>query len=400
MRTKLSALVCTLMLITIAVSASGQGQTDDVLRVRTRVVFIDTLVKDKKTREAVKDLKLENFQVLDNGKPRTLTYFSNEGAVRKRPLALVLVLNLPMYVEKPEVMEQIISALGKLQPEDEVAIMQIWAEKNGPRPLSFIYRSKWVLPLTRDREKTYAALREVQRFARQNMSEVKELLSLKAAMKAALKDSLKNPNPNMQNPPLDITVAPDFEAIIDKAPLIATKERPDSQVVVVESTDDDTLATYGQSKEITKRLLTTGVTYNGLILKRDLFGKFVHFTGNIISPLMGMRYEMTTYYSKQTGGEVATVGSPESFAASMSRIINNLAARYSLGFVLAEGETDDGRLHRLQVKVRGRDSRNKERKFIIIARQGYYMSTESPAAAPIIAAPNRFINSKSETRGR
>jgi VWFA-related protein len=392
MRSKLSAFLCALMLITIAVYASGQEQQVDVMRVRTRVVFIDTLVKDKRTREPVRDLKLENFQVLDNGKPRTLTYFSNEGVARKRPLALVLVLNLPMYVEKPEVMEQIISALGKLQPEDEVAIMQIWAEKNGPRPLSFIYRSKWVLDLTRDREKTYAALRQVQRFARQNMSEVKELLSLKAAMKAALKDSLRNPDPNMQNPPLDITVAPDFEAIIDKAPLIAAKERPGSQVVVVESTDDDTLATYGQSKEITKRLLTTGVTYNGLILKRDLFGKFVHFTGKIISPLMGMRYEMTTYYSKQTGGEVASVDSPESFAASISQIINNLTARYSLGFTLEEGEKDDGRLHQLQVKVRGRDSRNRERKLIISARQGYYLSTESPTAAPDVSAPNRFIN--------
>ena len=377
------------MLLCAALSAGGQEPTDDVVRVRTRVVFIDALVKDKKKRKPVKGLARENFVVLDDGKPRTLSYFTSEGTARERPLALVLVLNLPLYVERSEVVEQIISALGKLQPEDEVAVMQIWAER-GVRPLSFVYKSKMVSGLTRDRGKTYEALRGVQRFARQNMSEVKELLSLKAAMKAALKDSLKHPDPTMQKPPLDITVAPDFEYIIDKAPQIAAQERPSSQVVVIESTDDDTLATFGQSKEVTKRLLAAGVTYNGLILRRDLFGKFVHLVGHIISPPLGMRYEMATYYSKQTGGEVATVGSPESFGAAISSIIGNLTARYSLGFTLAEGETDDHRLHRLEVKVKGRDARGKDLKLLVSARRGYYMSVEAQAPARQAPAANHL----------
>ena len=387
MRRKLSSLLCALMFVTTAAAARGQGQAEEVVRVRTRVVFIDTLVRDKKTRGAVRDLKLENFQVLDDGRPRALTYFSDEGTGRDRPLALLLVLNLPMYVEKPEVMEQVISALGGLRPEDEVAVMQIWAERNGPRPLSFIYRSKWVLGLTRDREKTYAALREVQRFARLNIEEIKELLSLKAAMKAGWKDALKHPDPTGQNPPFDVTVAPDFEAVVDKAPLIAATERPNSQVVVVESTNDDTMATYGQSREATNRLLKAGVTYNGLILRRDLFDKVVHFTGHVISPLLGMRYEMASYYSRQTGGDVAEVGSPESFAAAITEIINNLSARYSLGFALAEGERDDGRMHRLQVKVKGRDSRGKQRKFVVSARRGYYLPAEASPAAPAMDRP-------------
>ena len=392
MMSKLSALVCALLLITAAPPASAQEQPDDVLLVRTRAVFIDALVRDKKTGEAVTDLKPENFRLLDDGKPRALTYFSGGGATRKRPLALILVLNLPLYVEKPEVMEQIISSLGALRPEDEVAVMQIWAEKNGPRPLSFIYRSKTVSDLTRDREKTYAALREVQRFARRNRPEVEELLSVKAAVKAGWKDVLRNPGPAMQNPPMDITVAPDFEAVVDKAPLIAAEERPNSQVVVIESTDDDTLATYGQSREATRRLLATGVTYNGLILKRDLFGKLVHFTGRIVSPMMGMRYEMATHYSRQTGGEVARVGSPESFAAAISRIISSLSARYSLGFTLTDADKDDGRLHELEVKVKGRDARGRERKFTVSARRGYYTSTDTlkmPQEAP---APGRVRN--------
>ena len=75
------------------------------MRVNTRAVFIDTLVKDKRTGLPVTGLMPDNFQVLDNGKPRALTYFTREGDVR-RPLALVLCLNLDYigarrYLELP-----------------------------------------------------------------------------------------------------------------------------------------------------------------------------------------------------------------------------------------------------------------------------------------------------------
>src|SRR5438552_18305396 len=95
-----------------------QEPVEEIVRVNTRVVFIDTLVRDKKTGAPVRDLPVESFQVLDNGKPRTLSYFSNEGLSR-RPLALMLVLDLSssgiLYLEKPEVMEHIIAALSKLK---------------------------------------------------------------------------------------------------------------------------------------------------------------------------------------------------------------------------------------------------------------------------------------------
>src|SRR5436190_285717 len=64
----------------------------DTIRVQTRVVFLDALVKDKRTGVPISDLKPENFQVLDDGKPRLLSYFTREGQARK-PLALVLILD-------------------------------------------------------------------------------------------------------------------------------------------------------------------------------------------------------------------------------------------------------------------------------------------------------------------
>src|SRR5437588_11044279 len=90
---------------------------EDVVRVNTSVVFIDTLVRDKKTGAPVTDLSLQSFQVLDDGKPRNLSYFSREGVTR-RPLALMLVLDLStsgiLYLETPEVMERINAALSNL----------------------------------------------------------------------------------------------------------------------------------------------------------------------------------------------------------------------------------------------------------------------------------------------
>src|SRR2546428_14168611 len=72
----------------------GQDPKDDIVRVRTRVVFVDTLVKDKKTGAPVADLTRENFEVLADGTPRTLSYFSRAGEGRRRPLALILVVDL------------------------------------------------------------------------------------------------------------------------------------------------------------------------------------------------------------------------------------------------------------------------------------------------------------------
>ncbi|SRR5713101_5581404 len=59
----------------------------DIVRVRTPVVLVDTLVQDKKTGAPVADLTRENFEVLADGKTRTLSYFSGAGEGRRRPLA-------------------------------------------------------------------------------------------------------------------------------------------------------------------------------------------------------------------------------------------------------------------------------------------------------------------------
>src|SRR3954469_18423197 len=52
-----------LLLVLLAVPAYAQ-EVEETIRIKTRVVFLDALVKDKKSNVPVSDLKSENFEVL------------------------------------------------------------------------------------------------------------------------------------------------------------------------------------------------------------------------------------------------------------------------------------------------------------------------------------------------
>jgi hypothetical protein len=345
-----------------------QEPVENIVRVNTRVVFIDTLVRDKKTGAPVRDLPIESFQVFDNGKPRTLSYFSNEGLSR-RPLALMLVLDLSssgiLYLEKPEIMEHIIAALSELKPEDEIAVMQRWYEPQGTA-LSFQLRSKVVADFTRDRVQTFSALRGVQQFAKENLPQVKIFFSFKDLFKGAWKSGIAGAAGNGPAVPT-VTGEPDLENMIVKAPLLA-RERPNSQVVIMEVSDDFGAEGFGKTRKTAHELIGSGVTVSGMVVKRNLMDKAINFTGTVMSPLIGTRFHTISYYGKQTGGEVATVGRAEEFAGAVDRIISGLSARYSLGFTLDESELRDERVHALEVKVK---SRGVNRKLAVSARRSY-----------------------------
>jgi len=323
-------------------------EPSDVVRVNTRVVFVDTLVKDKRTGQPIRDLARENFQVLVDGKRRTISYFSREGDVL-RPLALIIFLNLELplgairYLERNEIQASLAAVLARLSPEDEVAVMLIRSPAgNMPEMLT---------GLTRDRGKVIAALRSLSSFAQ-------------------LRD--------------DGPVAVMDEAI-EQAARVATKERPDSQTVLLYvsnglntlDTSDFPLRDKAAAKLIRSNIIFSALTFDMAKLAATLapiFNQSLRLFGASLTGSAG-------YFSKQTGGAEVRVHRPEDLVAGLEQITNDLSSRYSLGFTLGENERDDGRMHKLEVKVKARDAQGKERKLVVSSRRGYYMPKASATPA-------------------
>src|ERR1043166_4281713 len=147
-----------LLLIVLLASLPVRAQeVEDTIKIKTRVVFLDALVKDKKTSLPISNLTTENFQVLDDGKPRNISYFTREGRARK-PLALILILDLRedgagRFLKRPEILKSMEDELAKLPPGDEVAIMAMDTNEDEER--------FWLTEFTNDRAKLAAALARV-----------------------------------------------------------------------------------------------------------------------------------------------------------------------------------------------------------------------------------------------
>jgi hypothetical protein len=328
----------------------AQDPEGEIVRVRTRVVFIDTLVRDKKTAAPVADLTRENFEVLADGKPRTLSYFSRVGEGRRRPLALVLIIdelvatNADESLRRNKVLESLGSALRKLAPEDEVAIM---VNIGGPTtPL------KMLADFTRDQAKVAEALAAI--------------------------GSLSKPQPRWYRDELENVLT-----VVEQA----TMKRPDSQIVVVTLTTIIGPIRFSERDKIVARLVRVNTLYSPLIRKPGNASiKMKNVPGKMPLPprpifdaigrLVGTDVYAPAHIAEQTGGEAQSVKQAEDYGAALEKLIGNLAARYNLGFTLKESEQDDGRMHKLQVRTKVRDAKGKERKFIVLARRGYYVKMQ------------------------
>lgn len=338
--------------------AVAQDPAEDVLRVNTRVVFIDALVKDKRTGVPVAGLTRDDFTVLDEGRARELTYFS---AGARRPRALMLVIDFKGHwgrtFHDKETVARLASALAKLPPEDELAVAISWLGRadspcsalspkspDTPGPLQVLQ------DFTRDRGKITAALESVPALSAKYERDYKRIdwnfdLEDAASGIACAADGLRR----------------------------AAAERPGSLPLMVVAADDLTYFPFAVRDEMIRGSLETGAAVN-LLRIRTFFltswaagvAKKTEFRGRPGA------IDVVADVARQTGGETAKVGSAKKYAEAFERMIGDLPARYSLGFTLGEDERGAGRLRRLEVRVRAREGRGKERKLVISARGGYY----------------------------
>ncbi len=404
-------------------TAIGQ-EVEDTIKIKTRVVFLDALVKDKKTALPISNLAQDNFEVLDNGKPREISYFTREGQARK-PLALVLILDLRedgagRFLKNPDILKSMENELAKLPPGDEVGIMAMNIGEDE--------KAVWVTEFTNERSKLAAALQRVKAIC-ETKEELPDIRGTQESRAAAANANTPSPGPaaspatndtaksndlpgdeivstqinkgkdgsvvtrtvtrdgrvNVKrvNKDGDVTIdlgdVYDMSAAINDASRRAAEIRPNSQLSVVWVSDGIAPIFYADRDATEAVLIKENIIFNSLTVDLRTLFKLLLPIGKPIAGWMGMSlYGSAKYLAGRSGGEAVKVGRVKDYGAGLARIIGNLTARYSLGFALTEDEVDDGKMHSLQVRVKAKDQKGKDRKLLVSSRQGYYMSTVSP----------------------
>ena len=396
-----------LFILTPFASLSIHAQeVEDTIKIKTRVVFLDALVKDKKTNLPISNLATENFQVLDDGKARNISYFTRKGQARK-PLALILILDLRedvagRFLKREEILKSMENELAKLPPGDEVAIMTMDMNNEDEERL-------WLTEFTNDRAKLAAALARVPAMCvshdgqpPQTDSSVSKKIDDKKTDNGAgkpddivetetirgrnggtvIRETRRDGSVNVKrtnkkgNVTVDLGDVYDMAAAVKDATRKAGELRPNSQVSIV-WVSDGIAPIFFEDRDATEQILIrNNVIFSSLTVELRTLFKFLLPVAKPIGGWLGMSlYGSAKYLAQRSGGEAVKVGRAKDYGEGLSRIIGNLTARYSLGFALAEDEIDDGRMHSLEVRVKAQDDKGKTRKLLVSSRQGYYMSS-------------------------
>jgi len=377
-------------------------EVEDIIKIKTRVVFLDALVKDKKTSLPISNLTTENFQVLDDGKPRNISYFTREGQARK-PLALILILDLRedgagRFLKEPEILKAMENELAKLPPGDEVAILAMDMNNEDEERL-------WLTEFTNDRAKLAAALARVPAMPDESrppktdataaaktdttagkpddIVETEKIVGRNGG--TVIRETRRDGSVNVKrtnkkgNVTVDLGDVYDMAAAVKDATRKAEDTRPNSQVSIV-WVSDGIAPIFFEDRDATEQILIrNNVIFNSLTVELRTLFKFLLPVAKPIGGWLGMSlYGSAKHLAQQSGGEAVKVGRAKDYGAGLSKIIGNLTARYSLGFALAEDEIDDGRMHSLEVRVKAQDEKGKTRKLQVSSRQGYYMSSTLP----------------------
>ena len=414
-----------IILVLLAAPAISAQEVADTIRVRTRVVFMDALVKDKKTGIPITDLKPENFELFDDGKPRPISYFTREGQARK-PLALIIILDCRedgagRFLKRLEVLKTLADELAKLPPGDEVGIMamnigedekRVWLTRftNDPAQLSAALAR---VPAFVERPENLPDEDEVKKSAAQNQKESKGSITVSTSIgddKSTAKPNstattkprpedivetetikgkngavvtrtvLKDGSVNLKRVNSSGTVTLELDDVYDMAAAVrdatrtAAQERPNSQTAIVWVSDGIAPIFYEDRDATEQILIRSNAIFSSLTVDLRTLFKFLLPIGKPLAGWMGVSlYGSAKHLAQQSGGEALRVNRTRDYGVGLAKIIGNLTARYSLGFSLSEAEKDDGRMHELSLRVKAADAKGKTRKLEVSSRRGYFM---------------------------
>ena len=333
---------CVLLVTLAAVINSAQEQSETT-RLRTRVVLVDALVKDKLTGAPIEGLGRDDFRVLADRKERQISYFSfsRDGTNAKRPLAIVLVLQLwpagaGRFLRQPEIPRSLGASLYKLPADAEVSVIATFVRGVGGN-------QRQVVGFTRDRKKVADALASV---------------------------------PDLVG---DHTLSPmeTITSVISQVTSRSIEDRPDSKVVIVNVSDGFDPTNSSERAVSIANLLEANAMFSCLVCDAK---KTVQAGIIALAPLAAIGQinpRGSEHLAVETGGDIIRVHTPDDYALGLQQIVNGLKARYTLGFELDDKDLDDNRVHPLEVQVQHHEGKEAKTTAVVLARRGYYLPKAS-----------------------
>ena len=277
-------------------------------------MVLDALVEDAKTGAPVADLKANDFIVLEDGKMQSISYFTHD----QLPLSVVLLFDLTETVQatlKP-LAQGAHEMLAHLKPQDEVCVMV------------FSSHTELLQDFTTDRGLASAAIEKAAEM------KSKEGTFIHEDMYEAVGQALKS------------TVSQSRRVLVWLTDGTANFENALTQKNIGKQAPPH----LHSRQETTTRLLQSGVSVAALIDRSAGTDAFLAAADvSPISFLMGGRTGDINRYADLTGGPVLKTSKKE-VAARLAELIDQLRARYALGYKPASAKPA-GSFCKVQVRL-------------------------------------------------
>lgn len=319
---------CVLLVFVGLVSWLHQGAAQaQAIKVRTDLVNIEALVRQKEGGRIIGNLGQEDFTIYEDGVQQTLSHCSQQ----KLPLSIVLLVDRAGCINAfdERIRDATRKAFGALQAEDEVALF------------TFSSKVQMVQPFTKDRQLISEKITAIEP---QHHSE-QHYFNAGIYEAATYLNQAANPLGRRV-----ILVLTSLEASID----FSKRSQQEALHAVLES------------GAVVSGILVDSV---GGRIEQGIRGKPTSLLRHI-----GLRAGSLKMFAAETGGELLRAA-PEKIAAGFTQLLDQLAASYSLAY-LPTNPVRDGKRRRLRVELASAVEQ-REGKVVLLTRRSYLMPKDS-----------------------
>jgi VWFA-related protein len=311
-------------------SLSAQSVPDEQsLRLRGDLVVVDVLPVQRKTGRVVPGLTRGDFTIFEDGVKQEVSHFSKDEV----PVSVLLLVDRAGCVNafNEQIRAATVKAIERLKPEDEVAIM------------TFSNKVALTQPFTRDRRLIAEKIMTVEK------QHASEQHYFNAAIYEAARYMSRASSPAGRRA---IVVLTSLEASIDFSKI--------------------------PEREALHAVLESGAVVSGILVK-TLGGRVDQtLRGKPTSLLrrLGLRSGSLKMFVEETGGELIGA-TPDKMDSTLTRIVDNLSASYTLAYS-PTNTTRDGKRRRIRVEL-SPEVEKREGKTTPLARRSYIMAKDAGA---------------------